>query len=311
MTRGREPHQGWSARAAATLTLLTVLASCSSPATEPASSAAGAAEDGDVLRIGVGPVLPTPEETRAAFTPFAEQLAIELGYDDYDLQEATEWAGIGVAIASEQVDIAWLGPWGYVLARDTNPAIEAVATVKYAGKPTYHALIVTRGGNAEATFPDDAEGASLTLADTGSTSGWLIPMHTMQEVWDIDPETYFSEFSEGGTHAANVIAVVEGNVDYASDFDRHLDAMLEEGKVAESDVAVVWKSDPLPNDAIAVRPGLHDATVDALSDWLVGLPRDEATALLPDPYDGFVAADDAGYAVIEEAGAALGRIDGD
>lgn len=304
---------------AGALVSLAALAACASDegadagpaAAADAGSPADGAGDPDLLRIGVGPVLPTPEETRQAFTPFFDQLAHELGYSDYDLQEATEWAGIGVALASEQVDVAWLGPWGYVLARDTNADIEAVATVKYAGSPTYRALIITQGGNADAVFPDDAEGASLTLADTGSTSGWLIPTYAMQEIWEIDPETHFSEFSEGGTHAANVISVVEGNVDYASDFDRHLAAMMDAGEIAEDDVAVVWESDALPNDAIAVRPGLDEEVVAELTDWLVDLPREEAADLLPDPYDGFVPADEEGYAFVEEAGVAVGRIDDD
>ena len=36
-----------------------------------------------------------------------------------------------------------MGPWGYILANNEGGA-EAIATVKYDGKPSYHAIIVGR-----------------------------------------------------------------------------------------------------------------------------------------------------------------------
>lgn len=261
----------------------------------------------DVIRFGVGPVLPTPDETRTAFTPFFAYLAKELGYARFDLQETTEWAGIGVALASEQVDVAWMGPWGYILARDRNPGIEAVATVKYDGKPIYHGIMVAKPGHGIENFPWDAEGKRLTLADTGSTTGWLIPMYYFHQ-WGIDPRSFFSEFTEGGTHTANEIAVIEGHVDVASDFDRHRLALIEAGHIAPDATEIVWMSDPLPNDAIAVRPGIDPELVAKLQEILVNLTPEQADELLPEHYTGFVKADHSAYALIEEAGIVVGRI---
>src|SRR5262249_42303429 len=69
----------------------------------------------DRLRFGVGPLQPTPGETKTAFEPFFKYLAHQLG-TAYDLVATTDWAGIAVALAHAQVDVAWMGPWGYVLA---------------------------------------------------------------------------------------------------------------------------------------------------------------------------------------------------
>ena len=81
------------------------------------STTAGA--QSGTLRFGVGPLQPTPSETKKAYEPFFAYLAKELGRD-FDLTATTDWAGISVALANKQVDLAWMGPWGYVLANRTE-----------------------------------------------------------------------------------------------------------------------------------------------------------------------------------------------
>src|SRR5215472_15262058 len=81
--------------------------------------------------------------------------------------------------------------------------------------------------------------------------GWLIPTYYAKEVWKIDPKTFW-KYSEGATHAANEVAVSAGQVDMATDFDRNRNAMIAAGRVTEQSNKIVWTSDPLPNDAIAL-----------------------------------------------------------
>src|SRR5262249_56128609 len=124
------------------------------------------------LRFGVGPLQPTPSETKKAYEPFFAYLAKELGRD-FDLTATTDWAGISVALANQQVDVAWMGPWGYILAND-NSGVRAIATAKYDGKPIYHAIVVCSPGKVK-NWPEGGKGKRVSFADVGSTSGWLIP----------------------------------------------------------------------------------------------------------------------------------------
>jgi len=71
---------------------------------------------------------------------------------------------------------------------------------------------------------------------------------------------------------------------------------------------VVWTSDPLPNDAIAVSKSLDPALVKKIQDVLLGISEDQAKTVLPKHYTGFVAATHADYKLIEDAGIAVGRI---
>ena len=47
-----------------------------------------------------------------------------------------------------------------------------------------------------------SERKSISFADVGSTSGWLIPTYYSKKVWNLDQKTYWI-YSEGATHAAN------------------------------------------------------------------------------------------------------------
>ena len=262
------------------------------------------AADAETLRFAVGPYQPTASDTRAAFEPFFAYLAKQLGVD-YELTVTTDWAGIAIALANGQADVAWMGPWGYVLANAEGNA-KAIATVKYVGKPVYHAIIVGRPDLAIKTWPDDAKGMSISFADVGSTSGWLIPTWWFQS-HGIDPKTFF-KYREGASHPANEIAVISGQVDLATDYDRNRNAMIEKGTIAPDANKIVWTSDPLPNDALAVRGDLDPKLVARIRTAVTAISEDEAKTVMPPHYTGWVEATDATYAPIKDAGIAVGRL---
>jgi len=257
------------------------------------------------LHFGVGPLLPNPEDTKKAYMPLFAHLAKELGVD-FDLVATTDWAGMAVAMGSGQLDVAWMGPWGYIIANAATNC-QAVATVKYDDKPVYYGIIIARPDLVAAKFPDDTKGKSMSFADVGSTSGWLVPTFYAKDVWKIDPKTYW-KYSEGATHAANEIAVSSGQVDMATDFDRNRNAMIANGQVKADANKIIWTSAPLPNDAI-VLPSTAPKEVSAqVQKILTAITVDQAKTLLPPRYTGFVASDHAAYNTIEKAGIAVGKI---
>jgi len=268
------------------------------------STLAFAQEKSGKIRFGVGPLQPTPSETTKAFEPFFAYVAKKLNRE-FDLVATTDWAGISVALANEQVDVAWMGPWGYVLA-NADSGVTAIATAKYDGKPIYHAIVVCKPGSGIKAWPQDAKGKRVSFADVGSTSGWLIPTAWFK-TRSIDPKTYFA-YSDGATHAANEMSVASGQVDCATDFDRDRNAMMESGKLDKAATEVVWVSDPLPNDAIAVRKGFDPTLAKRLQEILLGITEAEAKTILPNHYTGFVAATHQNYKMIEDAGVLVGRI---
>ena len=257
------------------------------------------------LRFGVGPLLPTAEDTKKAYMPFFAHLAKELNAD-FELFATTDWAGMAVAMGSGQLDLAWMGPWGYIIANN-GTGCTALATVKYDEKPFYHAIVIGKPDLKVTKFPDDTKGLTMSFADVGSTSGWLIPTWYAKEVWKIEPKAFW-KYSEGATHAANEMAVQAGQADMATDFDRNRNAMIESGRVKANANKILWTSAPLPNDAIVVPKGTPQALIDQVQKIVTSITVEQAKTLLPPHYTGFIKADHASYASIEKAGIAVGKI---
>jgi phosphonate transport system substrate-binding protein len=199
-----------------------------------------------------------------------------------------------------------MGPWGYILANAAS-GCRAVATVKYDDKPTYKAIIIARPELKISKWPDDSRGLSISFADVGSTSGWLIPHFYAKEVWKIDPRTFW-KYSEGASHPANEIAVQAGQVDLATDFDRNRNSMIDSGRIKPESNRVVWESEPLPNDALAVASTFTAARSTALQQAVLAITPQQALEVMPKRYTGWVAATHDSYKLIENAGLALGRL---
>jgi phosphonate transport system substrate-binding protein len=269
-----------------------------------ASAMTTTAEAQEKLRFAVGPFQPTAGDTKRAYEPFFKHVAEKLGRD-YELVVTTDWAGIAIALANKQVDIAWMGPWGYVLANSESGA-QAIATVKYNGKPTYHSIIVARPGTVINKWPDDAKGLRMSFADAGSTSGWLIPTHWFK-TQNIDPKSFFL-YRDGASHAAQVLSVVNEQTDLATDFDRNLNVIIDRGAIKPDQIKVVWRSEPLPNDPIVARADLDPAIIKKVQDIVLAITEEQALTLMPKNYTGWVSATHANYKLIEDAGIAVGRI---
>jgi len=263
------------------------------------------------LTFGVGPYFPIPNENRKQFEPLFNALAEQVNLPA-EVTVADDWIGISEALRSRTLDVAWLGPWGYMLAKHTDPSLQAIATVNYKDKPTYYSVLMARAdapfNTIEEAIAQSQRGTKLklSLADVGSTSGWLVP-HAEFKRRNLDPKVVF-DYNEGASHAAQAITVLSNQVDIASDYDRNLDVLTDEGKIDKSKLKIIWQSDPLPNDPIVVRGGFPETIRTQLQEALVNLPPEQAKTLLPKNYTGFVSSDGSNYAPIEQAGLLVGKL---
>ncbi len=113
----------------------------------------------------------------------------------------------------------------------------------------------------------------------------IIPHHRFQ-TRGIDPRSFCRD-RDGASHAANVISVASGEVDLATDFDRNLAAMIAAGRVRDPLLTVVWRSDPLPNDTLAVRRDLDPGLKRAIAEAALAIGEADAARLMPPGYTGW------------------------
>lgn len=257
-----------------------------------------------VLRIGLGPQQPTQADTKRVWEPIYTAICDKIGFEA-KITVANDWAGISTAIGNDHLDLAQMGPWGYVLAK-INAGARPISMMQIQGRPFYKAIIVARPDLKLAKFPEDAKGMSMQMLDVGSTSGWLVPTHWLRAK-GLEPKTYFGKYAEGASAAAAQMATANGQVDLATGWDTHRNTMIRNGTIKEDANRVVWESDPLPNEPIVVRKGLPEDVAKKLQDAFSNLNTTEL-ASLPWPYSGFKATTHEPYAVLETMGRDLGVI---
>ncbi|MCA9969257.1 MAG: PhnD/SsuA/transferrin family substrate-binding protein [Anaerolineales bacterium] len=113
--------------------------------------------------------------------------------------------------ASPDDTIGFIPAQGYVLANDRCGVTVGGAAVRF-GLEWYAAQIVVRADSPAETL-EDLNGLSWCIPDYGSTSGYLYPSATFQEL-GVEP----SQIIEAGGHNNAMLGVYNGECDFATAF---------------------------------------------------------------------------------------------
>ena len=168
---------------------------------------------------------------------------------------AADYNGVIEAMRANHVEVAYLGPFSYVLGATVAP-IEAFATAETSksGRTFYHSQIIARKDSGIKEV-GDLKGKTLAFVDPSSTSGHLFPKAGLIKL-GIDPEKFFGRVLFTGSHDFNALAVANKRVDAATIADRIFDAAVQKNLVKREDIQVVWSSDPIPESPTVWRKNL-------------------------------------------------------
>ena len=209
------------------------------------------------------------------------------------------------ALRAKHLDIAYLGPFSYVLATTVTP-VEAfvIAETAKSGRTFYHSQIIalkTSGINDL----NGLKGKNFAFVDPASTSGYAFPLAGLIKA-GIDPKRDFKTVIFTGAHDANALAVANGKVDAATIADRILDAAIAKGHIKADAIQVVWRSAPIPESPMVWRKDLSPelkAKVKAAFLAIKDMNWSDQGKL-----NGFKETNDAAYDVVRET-AKLANID--
>lgn len=210
---------------------------------------------------------------------------------------ATDYNGIIEALRSKKLDVAYLGPFSYVLATTVaNVEAFSVAETKKSGKSFYKSLIITRKDSGIQNV-EQLKGRTMAFVDPSSASGHLFPSAGLQKL-NIDPSKYFSRVIFSGSHDASILAVANKKVDAAAVADRILAAAVAKGVVQQSDLNVVWTSPDIPESPMVWRKDLDPAFKQKIAAAFANIKDvqwgDQGVL------NGFVATNDAAYNVVRD-----------
>lgn len=254
----------------------------------------------DALRIGL-----IPSEDSQAMIESSKQVL-----DDLQQQlgmpvkpfVASDYNGVIEALRSGKLDVAYLGPFSYVLANQVA-GVEAfaVAVTRKAGTSAYHSQILARKDSGIKQLAD-LKGRTFAFVDPSSASGHLFPKAGLEAAGYV-PEQLFSRVIFSGSHDASILAVANRKVDAAAVADRIFASAVAQGHVKQDDFQIIWSSKDIPESPMVWRKDLDPALKQKLATALASIkdvPWGDQGML-----NGFQPTTDSAYNVVRETGKVL------
>jgi phosphonate transport system substrate-binding protein len=263
-----------------------------------------------VLRVGFVPAEDAQQVIQNA-QPIVDLLQKKLGMEVRPFV-ATDYTGVIEALRVNKLDIAFLTPASYVLARN-EANVRVVLKSERKGSPYYYAAIITRVDSGIKRL-EDLRGKTFAFGDPLSTSANVFPRKMLSER-GIDPVRDFKQVLYSGGHDATVLAVLNRKVDagatYANSPDSKDSAWVRYLKNPEDvkKIHAIAFSEPIPADNLVINGSLDERIAKRVEEIFLELSRDASgKKMLRDLYqiDGFVPATDKDYDSVRQAFAAAG-----
>ncbi len=258
-----------------------------------------------VLRVGFVPSEDAQQVIRNA-QPLVEILQKKLGMEVQPFV-ATDYTGVVEALRVGKLDIAFLTPASYVLAKNEANVRVALKSERK-GSPFYYAAIITRADSGINSL-EDLRGKVFAFGDPLSTSANVFPRKLFHDK-GIDPVRDFKHILYAGGHDATVLAVLNRKVDagatYANSTDGGDTAWARYLKNPEDvkKIRAIAYSEPIPADNLVFSSNLDERVGKQIEEIFIELSRDpQGKIMLRDLYqiDGFVPATDKDYDSVRRA----------
>ncbi|MES2821680.1 MAG: putative selenate ABC transporter substrate-binding protein [Pseudomonadota bacterium] len=258
----------------------------------------------DVLRVSAIPD-EAPTELLRKFEPLGAYLEQQLGMK-VEFVPVNDYAAVVEALASDRLDLAWLGGFTFVQTRlktgNAIPLVQREQDAKFTSKfisadPTVKSL-------------QDLKGKTFAFGSVSSTSGSLMPRYFMLKD-GINPDTFFSRVAFSGAHDATAAWVQAGKADGGVLNASVWDKLVAAGKVDTDKVKVFATTEPYFDYNWTVRGTLDPALTAKIKAAFLALdPADPAHKAILDlqAASRFIETKPENYQGIEEAARAAGLL---
>lgn len=231
---------------------------------------------------------------------------------EWDVTVPTSYSATIEAMCAGQVDVAWLAPLSFALAKQRNCAEVMLSSLRKdeTGKlsTTYNSQILVR---ADSGINDvkGLKGKKFAFSDPLSTSGRLFPTIVVKDETGEDPKTFFSETVFAGGHDKAVIALYQGSVDGAASFIDVRTSLVKTFPDIMEKTKRIATAGPIPNDTVSIRSNFPAELRTKIETSLLAYAETEAgKAALKSLYsiDGLGKADAQAYDKVLEAAVIAG-----
>jgi phosphonate transport system substrate-binding protein len=245
-----------------------------------------------------------PDENAASIIQNAQPLKRYLEQTlkkDVEITVTTDYSSMIEAMRFGRIEVAYFGPFSYVLAKSKAPTIEPFAVGVERGSPTYQSVLIATAGGPVNTLAD-VRGKPFGFGDQASTSSHLAPRAHLLKKYQLDGEKDYRPVHLG-THDAVARAVQAGQVPAGALSKPILDNLIARGTVDASKIVQLDLSAPIPNYPIVMQADLKPELKQAIR--AAFLDMKDAEVLKAFRVQGFAATDDAAYDVLRETATVL------
>ena len=219
-----------------------------------------------VLRVSAIPD-EAPTELQRKFKPLGDYLKQETGLD-VQFTPVTDYAAVVEGLASNKIDLAWLGGFTFVQAKiRTNggaaPLVQRAEDEKFTSK-----FIVPLASPLKSLT--ELKGKSFAFGSPSSTSGHLMPRYFLMKA-GINPDADFKAVAFSGAHDATVAFVASGRAEAGVLNASVWDKLVESGNPNAAKVRVLGTTPPYYDYNWTARPGLDAALAKKISDAFLKL----------------------------------------
>ena len=264
------------------------------------------AQGAGVLRVSAIPD-EAPTELQRKFKPLGDYLKQATGLD-VEFIPVTDYAAVVEGLATNKLDLAWLGGFTYVQARIRThggavPIVQRAEDAKFTSR-----FIVPL--NSTAKTLGDLKGRTFAFGAPSSTSGSLMPRYYLLKA-GIDPERDFKSVAFSGAHDATVAFVAAGRAEAGVLNASVMDKLVEQHNANVAKVRVLAITPPYFDYNWTVRPGLDPSLTKKLTDAFLALDpsKPDMKAIMDlQRASRFIATTNANYDGIEAAARSAGLI---
>ncbi|GAA4357534.1 putative selenate ABC transporter substrate-binding protein [Variovorax defluvii] len=196
-----------------------------------------------------------PTELQRKFKPLGDYLKKETGLD-VQFTPVTDYAAVVEGLATNKIDLAWLGGFTFVQARLRTQG-GAVPLVQRAEDEVFTSKFIVPVDSKAKTLAD-LKGATFAFGAPSSTSGSLMPRHFLLQA-GIDPEKDFKTVAYSGAHDATVAFVAAGRAEAGVLNASVWDKLVEAKNPNAAKVRVLATTAPYYDYNWTARPGLDAA----------------------------------------------------
>ena len=157
----------------------------------------------------------------------------------------TDYSSMIEAMRFGRIEVAYFGPFSYVLAKSKAPEIEPFAVGVERGRPYYKSIVIANAEGPVKTI-EDIKGKPFAFGDQASTSSHLAPRTLLAKRGLIGDKDY--KVVHLGKHDAVARSVAAGQVPAGALSETIYRILVKDGKIDAGKLKEIALSDPIPNN---------------------------------------------------------------